>query len=397
MLETIRQFAEEQLIARAEVAEVRTAHASHFAAREAEVLALWDGPRQCEAYEWFTTELANLRTAFRWAADQRNLDIAATIATYAGFAGFWIESFEPIARAGELIEIARAVDHARLAFLYLVASQCYATGRIAEAVDYSEAGQRLIGSGRDEVPYGMQGWLGAAHLFTGQPERSIEWCRAQLARDRDTHSVTRASLVLALAVAGCADEAIITATDLIDAAEATRNPHAISYALLAYGLAWCDADPDRAREALRRGMRIAQDSIHHNESHLAGVLSRLEAHYGDPLASFDYVTLAIRNYHDTGNTINIRSALAVLAVLFDRVGRYESAATIVGFAISLSTYAVPALPEFSTAIDHLRHVLGDQTYESLTRHGGTMATAEMARYAYDQIDEARTALADVSR
>src|SRR3954471_11306992 len=231
MLETIRQFAEEQLIARADVAEVRTAHASHFAAREAEVLALWDSPRQREAYEWFTTELANLRTAFRWAADQRNLDIAATIATYAGFAGFWIESFEPIARAGELIEIARAVDHARLAFLYLVASQCYATGRIAEAVDYSEGGQRLIGSGRDEVPYGMQGWLGAAHLFAGQPERSIEWCRAQLARDRDTHSVTRASLVLALAVAGCADEAIITATDLIDAAEATRNPHAISYAL----------------------------------------------------------------------------------------------------------------------------------------------------------------------
>jgi hypothetical protein len=67
----------------------------------------------------------------------------------------------------------------------------------------------------------------------------------------------------------------------------------------------------------------------------------------------------------------------VLAVLFDRIGRYESAATIVGFAISLSTYAVPALPEFSTAIVHLRDVLGDQTYESLTRHGGTMATAEL--------------------
>ncbi len=33
-------------------------------------VALWDSPRQREAYEWFTTELPNLRAAFRWAADR---------------------------------------------------------------------------------------------------------------------------------------------------------------------------------------------------------------------------------------------------------------------------------------------------------------------------------------
>ena len=125
MLETIRQFAEEQLVARGEVAEVRTAHARHFAAREADVLALWDSPRQREAYEWFATELANLRTAFRWAADLGDLDDAATIATYVAFLGFWVENYEPIAWAEELIEPARAVDHPRLAFLYVIASQCY--------------------------------------------------------------------------------------------------------------------------------------------------------------------------------------------------------------------------------------------------------------------------------
>jgi len=47
-------------------------------------MALWDSPHQREAYAWFTIELANLRTAFRWAADQGDLDVAATIATYAG-------------------------------------------------------------------------------------------------------------------------------------------------------------------------------------------------------------------------------------------------------------------------------------------------------------------------
>ena len=50
------------------------------------------------------------------------------------------------------------------------------------------------------------------------------------------------------------------ADGLIDAAEATRNPYALSCALFAYGFAFRDADPDRALDALRRGLVIAQDS-----------------------------------------------------------------------------------------------------------------------------------------
>ena len=87
MLETIRQFAEEQLVARGTAEQVRAAHSRYFAGREADIMALWDSPRQREAYDWFTVELANLRTAFRWAADHGDLDVAATIATYAGLLG----------------------------------------------------------------------------------------------------------------------------------------------------------------------------------------------------------------------------------------------------------------------------------------------------------------------
>ena len=57
----------------------------------ADILALWDSPRQREAYDWFAVELANLRTAFRWAADQGDLDIAAAIATYAALLGVLVE------------------------------------------------------------------------------------------------------------------------------------------------------------------------------------------------------------------------------------------------------------------------------------------------------------------
>ena len=175
----------------------------------------------------------------------------------------------------------------------------------------------MIGSGRDEVPYGLEGLLGAAYLYIGQPERWVEWCRAQLARGRDTHAFTRASLVIALAIAGSGDEAMAAADGLIDAAEATRNPCALSYALFAYGFAFRDADPVRALDALRRGLVIAQDSGNRaNESHPGGhVCPDSRPNTATRWPRFDYVTLAIRNYHDSGNTTMIRVPLAILAVL----------------------------------------------------------------------------------
>ena len=396
MVETIRQFAEEQLIAGGEASEIRAAHSRYFAGREANIMSLWDSPRQREAYNWFTAELANLRTAFRWAADHGDLDAAATIATYAGWLGYLTENYEPIAWAEELIEPAHAIDHPRLTALYVVASNCYMAGRIDPAIRYTEAAQKAISGGSDHVvPYVSESALGGAYPAVGQPERMIRWCRAQLARD--TNTLTRTGLVVALAVTGSTDEAMATATGLIDAAEATGNPYVLSWALLAYGLAMRDADPVGSLAALRRGLVIAQDSGNRaNQSHLALNLC-FQAEHGDPLAAFDYFTVAIGNYHDSGNTYMIRAPLALLAAFFDRLGRYEPAATIAGFAVTSPLAALPVMAEFRTAIAHLRNVLGEATYESLARPGESMTTAAMATYALDQIDQARAELNTVAK
>jgi predicted ATPase len=391
MLETIRQFAEEQLVASGSATEVRTAHARQFAGREADVLALWDSPRQREAYEWFTLELANLRTAFRWAADQGDLDVAAPSASYAGVLGFMVQTYEPIAWAEELVEPARAVDHPRLAFLYVIASVCYATGRIEAAVGYSEAGQIVLSRSREALPDGIEAWLGSVYLAIGQPQRLAEWCRAQRARRRGTDVHIRSWLVVALSVAGSVGEAMGSAGGLNEAAETTGNPGWLAFAISAYGLAFRGADPVGALNAVGRGLVIAQDSGNRSvASVLANALARIEAEQGGTLAAFDHLTLAIRNWHNAGDPTTIRVPLAILAVLFDRLGHYEPAATIAGFA--LSPLAAAAVPGITTAITHLRDVLGEATYESLARKGETMTTATMATYACDQIDQSRTEL-----
>jgi predicted ATPase/class 3 adenylate cyclase len=397
MLETIRQFAEEQLVASGGADEARAAHACYYAGREADIMALWDSPRQREAYDWFTLELANLRTAFRWAADEGELDVAAPIAICAAWLGYLTENYEPIAWAEELIEPALAIDHPRLATLYVVASNCYMAGRIDPGIRYTEAAaERVISGGSDHhVPY-AECSLGGAYVAVGQPERWVERCRAQLARGLDTHGLTTVSLLMGLTVTGPFHEAMVVANGLIDAAEATDNPYVLSVALLAYGWAVYDADPVRSLAAQSRGMVIARDSGNRATlSHLATNLCRVEAQHGDPLAAFDYFSLAIGNYHDSGNTYMIRGPLGFLAAFFDRLGRYEPAATIAGFAV---TFPVPAvMPELKTAIAHLRDVLGDETYESLARKGEAMTTAAMVTYAYDQIDQARAELNAVSK
>ena len=179
-----------------------TAHARYFAGREADILALWDSPRQREAYDWFNVEFANLRTAFRWAADRGDLDVAATIATYVALLGLLVDNYEPIAWAEELIEPARAVDHPRLAALYVMASLCWLAGtdRGGRRLQPTPARRWSRSPRRGAVRF--DGALGSAYPAIGQPERSVEWCRAQFAGGRDTHAFTQAYLVIALMVAG---------------------------------------------------------------------------------------------------------------------------------------------------------------------------------------------------
>ena len=182
-------------------------------------------PTPAGGVKWFAAELANLRKAFRWAADHGDLDAAATLATYVGLLGFGVENYEPVSWAEELIEPAVAAGHARLANLYVIASLCWMAGRIEDAIRYVEIGQTVLADTLHTPPHGVEGWLGAAYLTVGQPERWAELCRTQLERRRDNHVYIRACRVFALAFAGLADEAKAHTEGLIEAGVASRNPY----------------------------------------------------------------------------------------------------------------------------------------------------------------------------
>jgi predicted ATPase len=393
MLETIRQFAEEQLVASGDADETRDAHARYFASREDDLLRLWDSPRQREAYEWFTTELPNLRAAFRWSADHADLDTATAVANYAGFLGGWVGQYEPIAWAEELTEPARAVEHRRLAQMCAMAAQCYVSGRVEDGLEDADAALAAIETGRfDKLPREFEASLGGAYVTAGQPDRWVGLCRSVIARE-PASVFARACLVLALTLVGTAKEAVAAAQGLTAAAEAAGNPTVLSFALLASGNANRDVDPVIADGLLRRGLVIARNSGNRqNESHIGVILSQLAAIRGNAVDAFEFLAATIRNYYDSGGFSYMHSPLAILVALFDQLGRLEPAATISEFAAT--PFARTSWPPIDIAIPHLRELLGDQAYESLAIAGVNMTNAAMAAYALDQIDRARRDLAN---
>lgn len=393
ILETIRRFGEEQLTASGQADATREAHAKHFAGLEDSVLSLWNSPRQREAYDWFNTELPNLRTAFRWAKDHGDLDAAAAIAVYATPIGNWIEQHEPTSWAEELVDLARAAEHPRLAQLYVMAAQCSLTGRIDQAIAYADAGQDAIASGRfDPIPLEFEAFLGDAYPMGGRPQEWAEWCRRIIAEGSGTGTYAKACLVLALMFSGDGDGARAAADGLLEVADSTANPQIACFALFAYGWAHRHSDPALAYGVLRRGLDLALESGNRQfESHFAVNLSGLSVTHGDPMDAFDLLTLAIRMHYDSGSFLFLRTPFASLAAFFVRLGHHESAAIISGFAATPLT--VSAFPEMNTAITRLRQILGEQSYTSLAQTGADMTIAEMVGYSLERIAEARAHLA----
>jgi hypothetical protein len=360
-------------------------------------MSVWDGPRQPEAYDWFSTELANLRSGFRWAADRGDLDAAAAIVSFAGWFGVLIENFEPVNWAEELVDRAREDDHPRLAALCAIASLCFLFGRVEDALEYSQVGQNALDRSPARSRFGAeQLWLGAVYSAIPGSDRYVAFYQQQMERCMDALGLGKACVAIALRWSGRADEAMSAASGLVGFAEGSPNPFVASFALNSYGMACSAHDPIRALDALRKGVNIAHETGNRaNESYIAMAiamtLNRIEGTSADDRSSLDYLSLAIRNFHDSGNVTQLRASLGLLATYLDRRGRSIPAAIIAGFAGVVPT-AAPNVPAFGAGIARLREVLSAETYESLAREGEAMTTAATVAYAYDQIDHARAEL-----
>ena len=393
MLETIRQFAEDQLAVTGGTRHARDRHARYYAEQVIAHWDIWDGPRQREALDWVDIEFANLRTGFRWATDHGDVPTATAIAANATMLALALQRYESVGWAEEILPAAVTVDVRQLPRLYTAASVCTYTGRPEAGVAYAQAAVRLTTDLRyDAFPVGWSRFCESlAHRYAGRPERTLAILAEVAAEPGPVQALGRAGQTHLLAWFGRGEEARAIADDALAAAWAHGNPYVVAWALHANGLAYADTDPARALNTLRKGLDYARDHrLLYWEARIAREAAVVEALDGDldrALALFDDVIDAL---HQAGNVATLAAALAHLAVVFDRIDRPRIAAIVYGASTHYGV--INTVTNLPNAVDHLRAVLDGTGFTNSIAVGAAMEPAVAVRYVRDQIRLARAGL-----
>jgi predicted ATPase len=396
LLETIREFAEQQLAARSGLADARDRHAAHFAAEADHYGDVFASADQHQAYRWFDAEQANLRSAFRWSLDIEQLEQAARILLTAQWCGVMgANSFETIGWAEEILGPAADVGLRCLPSLYACAAACMQVGRVDESIGYGAKAVALGDDPRFDPDPFLWDYMsfGSAHAYRGDVERAIELWRSVVDRPEDRRLLfIRTLLPWMLAVGGHEVEACGEADATLAAADACGVPSAIVIALHAYGRAYLDRDPERAIAAKQRGLRLARDTGNRAFEHAIAVeLAELEARHGDLDHALALLGEMLEKLVQAGARVNADVAFGWLALVFSRLGASDTAATIYGIAAECLT-SIPFVKGLDDTLDRLRQDLGLSRFDECVQVGRAMDRRQALEYAYQQIQIARDRL-----
>ena len=388
-LETIRQFAEEQLLSSGGIEVVRQRHAAYFAAEAVAQWQTWNSPRQRSAIDWVDLEFANLRAGFRWSADHHELAYAVTIAAHAAMLSFILQLFEPVGWVEEIVPAAREADVAELPRLLTAASICALTGRPHEAIEHAHEAQRLETDPkyRPFEPGWSDWWELCGYRYAGPIEHTVELGRVLADRDGFPGVVGLGFMIAVLPGLGRSDEARAVADRAVAAARALGVPFFIAFATGGYGRAYIDVDRAVAMRWLTLSLEHARDHRNvYQEKAMERDIAGLVATLGDPERALELFDNSVSFFHRAGNRASVSTTLADIAVVLDRIGRFSASATVYGTGIRLGTSMVAELPQ---VLDHLRAVLGNDAFEGCVQTGEALEFDAAMRYVRDEIAQAR--------
>ena len=393
LLETIRQFAEDELATTGTITEVRDRHARYYAEQATTYWDVWDGPRYDTATDWVEAEFANLRAGFRWATDRSDLHTATVIAAHTTMLAYGLQQYESVGWAEELLPAAITANVPQLPRLYVAAGICIFMGRPEDALAYARAVSVLEeDAGYEHFDRGWAGhWEATAHVYAGRADRHVEICTALATKTGLARVMGLCGLAFGLTNVGRFGEAMAVAEDALNEARAHTNPYWIALAYYGYGKAFAEADPARALDTYRRGLAYTREHrLPRMEALVAMEAAGLEAVHGGLHQALNLFTASIESFHQAGDPIDLAGTFARLAMLFDRINSPERAATVYG----ITTYdpSTIMIVGFAAAMDHVRNTLNTDTFDRCTATGAAMDIAEAVHYARTQIETARSEL-----
>jgi DNA-binding CsgD family transcriptional regulator len=229
MLETVREYAWEQLTAAGEAEETQSRHLAYFLGLAERAKGSWGGPH---AFEWLTTmdqEYENLRAALRWASERADADVelrlASAICRFWNFRGNAGEAYRWIDAALTRSNEAPPAMRAEL----LVDAAALAVGDVERKAALEQEALSLardVGDRETLIRCLLQ--LGIAHLQTA-PGRARVFLAEGLAMARDIDDRLRVGLLVQVfAVIAAADGDLARAARLYGSSEAILEPYGFS-------------------------------------------------------------------------------------------------------------------------------------------------------------------------
>jgi hypothetical protein len=400
LLETIREFAEHELEQSGGVGPLRDAHARHFAARAEANRTAWASPAQGDAFDWFTTELANLRTAYRWSARNGDVDTAATIVASAGFVGFWRLNYEPVSWAEDLLPLARERSARKLPSVLAAAGNCvWLLGRVGPARVYGDDAVALRDDPRFDPDPDAWEFISQslAGFFEGRIDRFVGSLAAGAGQPQDARVLcNRCWHLWGLAAAGRLDEARAIAADVVAAAEATGIPWAIIAGMHGFGRSFADVDPAAALTAYRRGMALARETSNRWWYAISGSeMCALEVRAGDRLKALESFADMVALIWEAADTGTLYRVFGWLVTVFEQLDELETATVVYGSArdwVDLAAHDIDVGPSVARA----RRELGEARFAELTSRGAALGAGEAVAYVHAEIERARARLVRAS-
>ena len=289
LLETMRQFGEDQLAAMNESEAARNRHAQYFAEDARANFELWRSPRQIEAYRWLDREMGNLRVAFRWSVDRGDIETAGNIASNLGDIGLFQLRHEVKLWAAEIVDAARSIRHRRLPMIltWVASAEWYNERRLDTAMRYAQEALDLS----EQPDFDSFIWAHADQAFIAALQGNFD-LSAERAHAGAAHPVDRQDRLCTalrgyfLAMAGRHDEAMHMVAADVAAAEATRIPYSMAIAHYSKGCAFAHSDPSTAIAAYERAIAIAHESGNlFWEQLVVAEMAALQARAGNPAAA----------------------------------------------------------------------------------------------------------------
>ena len=387
MLETIRQFAEEALAESDGGERTRDRHAGFFADQLDVAQRLYVSPDEALAFTFVDTEIANLSTAFRWAADTGLVDPVVRIAAITHFiAGNGMRT-ETFGWAEEVVELARQARHRQLP--ELLACACDSATALGRADDAIRFGFEAIELNDDDdydtsaTPYTV---LGYALAMSGEFDRGLSVFRLGAEHPAD-HPVL-GNLAYLHAFAGVAG--VPFPEDETNAA-IVRLARAVMHSIQGAGL-WVQAlnagdDTTAALGLYQQAIDMTVKSGNRRlETTLRGMQMGLLANTIDVDTALSLFAERVDVWQVMGDSY-AASGVTELANMLARLGYLEGAAQLHGVVnIGKDPEMAATLSPFIVTI---RDTMGHDAFDAAYEVGATLSPQAAGQHAHRLIAQAR--------